>query len=71
MSEIGYHLSGCRITYLAACDPANDPPLGDNCSPPFKSWIDEERKEKYSKDTSITELINTKNLDIREHAHTV
>ena len=28
MSEIGYHLSECRITYLAACDPENDPPLG-------------------------------------------
>ena len=43
-----------------------DGTLGDNCSPPFKSWIDEERKEKYSKDTSIWHLIKKKNLDIRE-----
>ena len=73
MSEIGYHLSGCRITYLAECDPTNpgptNPPPEHNCNPPFTTWDEEERKEYYSNDTSIWGLINEKDLDIRELAH--
>ena len=65
MSEIGYHFSGCRITYLDKCDPAKDFNL-TSCSPPFQNWNDQERKEKYSMDTSIWQLINEKNLDIRD-----